>query len=325
MRRPAPHRLLFALEAERAHLLALALGRLLPAAPLPGGLACDVLGIRFPSPLGLAAGMDKDATHLELWRRLGFGFAEVGTVTPRPQPGNERPRLFRIPEAGLVLNLMGFNSEGADAVARRLERRPGGLVVGVNVGKNRDGDESDYALAYRRLGPLADYAVLNVSSPNTPGLRGLQAPEAVTRLVESVLEHRAGPVLVKLSPDEARPEETAAAALEAGADGVVATNTTIDRGLVPARHRARVEAWGDGGISGTPLRERAHEIRARLFGRGALVACGGIGSPEDVLRALAAGADLVQIYSALVFEGPRLVRRINDALASSDRTTAGSP
>jgi dihydroorotate dehydrogenase len=132
-------------------------------------------------------------------------------------------------------------------------------------------------------------------------------------------------VLVKLSPDEARPEETAAAALEAGADGVVATNTTIDRGLVPTRHRARVEAWGDGGISGTPLRERAHEIRARLSGRGTLVACGGIGSPEDVLRALAAGADLVQIYSALVFEGPRLVRRINDALASSDRTTGGSP
>ena len=279
-----------------------------------------MLGIRFPSPLGLAAGMDKDAGHLALWRRLGFGFVEVGTVTPRPQPGNPMPRLFRIPEAGLILNRMGFNSAGADVVARRLERRPGGLVVGVNVGRNRDGDESDYTVAYRRLAPLADYAVLNVSSPNTPGLRRLQAPEAVTRILESVLEHRAGPVLVKISPDEP-PEETVDAALAAGADGVVATNTTVDREFVPPRWRARIESWGEGGISGEPLRERAGEVRARIAGRGTLVACGGIGSPGEVVHALAEGAALVQIYSAFVFQGPGLVRRINSALALARLTT----
>jgi len=287
---------------------------------VPPALAREVLGVRFRSPLGLAAGMDKDAAHLDLWRRLGFGFVEVGTVTPRAQAGNPRPRLFRIPEAGLILNRMGFNSAGADAVARRLERRPEGLVVGVNVGKNRDGDESDYALAYRRLAPLADYAVLNVSSPNTPGLRGLQAPEAISRILESVLEHRAGPVLVKISPDEA-PEETVEAALAAGADGLVATNTTVDRAVVPAEHRARVDAWGKGGISGAPLRERAREQRRRVKGAGTLVACGGIASPEHVLDALAEGADLVQIYSAFVFEGPGLVRRINSALALTPVTT----
>jgi dihydroorotate dehydrogenase len=314
MRRPASHRLLFALDAERAHHVGLALGRLLPTTRPPPELARDVLGIHFRSPLGLAAGMDKDATHLGLWHRLGFGFVEVGTVTPRPQPGNPRPRLFRIPEAGLILNRMGFNSAGMEAVARRLERRPDGLVVGVNVGRNRDGDESDYALAYRRLAPLADFAVLNVSSPNTPGLRALQAPEAIARILESVLEHRVGPVLVKLSPDEADLEATAGAALAAGANGIVATNTTVDRSLVPPAYRSRVEAWGDGGISGTPLRERAREARARVAGRGVLVACGGIGSPADVVRALAEGAGLVEIYSALVFAGPRLVREINAAL-----------
>ena len=313
MRRFEPHRLLFALDAERAHHLAVMLGRLLPPAPAPAGLAREVLGIRFPSPLGLAAGMDKDATHLGLWKRLGFGFAEVGTVTPRPQPGNPRPRLFRLPEAGLILNRMGFNSDGMEAVARRLERRPEGLAVGVNVGKNRDGDESDYAVAYRRLAPLADYAVLNVSSPNTPGLRRLQAPEAIARILESVLEHRVGPVLVKISPDD-DPEATVEAALAAGADGIVATNTTVDRALVPPEFRARVEAWGDGGISGAPLRERARRVRERSSGRGVLVACGGIGSPDDAVRALGEGAALVQIYSALVFDGPSLVRQINEAL-----------
>jgi dihydroorotate dehydrogenase len=313
---------LFRLDAERAHRLVLALARFAPPLEPPAaGLAREVMGLRFRSPLGLAAGMDKDAAHLELWRRLGFGFVEVGTVTPRPQAGNPRPRLFRIPEARLILNRMGFNSAGANAVARKLELRPDGLVVGVNVGRNRDGDESDYALAYRRLAPLADYAVLNVSSPNTPGLRRLQAPEAITRILESVLEHRVGPVLVKISPDEA-PEETVEAALSAGADGVVATNTTVDLGVVPPEHRARIDAWGEGGISGRPLRDRSREVRRRIAGRGTLVACGGIGSPEEVLGALAEGADLVQIYSSLVFEGPALVRRINAALALTPMATA---
>jgi dihydroorotate dehydrogenase len=331
------YRLLFRLDAERAHRVALGAGRALPVRfRPPAALRRDVMGIAFPSPIGLAAGMDKDATHLDLWRRLGFGFVEVGTVTPRPQPGNPRPRLFRLPEAGLVLNRMGFNSAGADAVARRLERRPADLVVGVNIGRNRDTPDAeawrDYAESYVRLAPFAEYVVVNVSSPNTPGLRLLQAPAALAHLLEAIGEKRAElglgrqPLLVKVSPDLADEEldATIDAALAGAADGIVATNTTTDRSAVPEEYRATVAGWGEGGLSGRPLRVRAERIRLRvaerLAGRATLIACGGIASAADVDAALTGGADLVQIYSALVFEGPGLVRRLNRARAESAGT-----
>lgn len=345
-RRPSldPYRLLrpllFRLDPERAHDLALGLGELAGrrprllgplASPPPAALRSTLAGLPLASPIGLAAGLDKDARLLAVWRALGFGFAEIGTVTPRPQPGNPRPRLLRLADEGAIVNRMGFNSEGADAVARRLERRPAGLVVGANLGRNRETAEidapGDYALAFERLAPAVDYVVLNVSSPNTPGLRGLQAPEALARLLAAVAPVRARlglerqPLLVKLAPDL---EESALGpiverALDGGADGLVATNTSVDRALLPPGARAAVEAWGPGGISGRPLAGRAAAVRRRLLslldGRAPLVACGGIGTPAEARAALEDGAAAVQIYSALVFEGPGLVGRINAVLA----------
>ena len=338
-----PYRLvrpfLFRLEAERAHDATLRLGELVGhvpfalrtlASPPEARLACSLAGLRLGSPLGLAAGLDKGARLLPLWKALGFGFVEIGTVTPRPQPGNPRPRLFRVPADGLILNRMGFNSEGADVVARRLEKRPAGLVVGGNIGKNKETSEADaaadYASAYERIAPLVDYVVLNISSPNTPGLRDLQGPEAIERLLWAVepLRSRLGlerqPLLVKLAPDldERDLAPIVEAALGQGADGLVATNTTVDRAVLGPTARARVEAWGAGGISGTPLAGLARRIRQRVLEvldeRAPLIACGGIGTPQDAAQALADGATAVQIYSALIFEGPMLVRRLNAAL-----------
>ena len=332
--------LLFRLDAERAHELALRFGELsgrlrpllrsLAASPDPS-LACSLAGLRLATPVGLAAGLDKDARLLPFWQAVGFGFVEIGTVTPRPQAGNPRPRLFRLPSDGLILNRMGFNSEGADVVARRLEDRPRGLVVGGNVGKNRETADADaatdYALAYERIAPHVDYAVLNVSSPNTPGLRSLQGPESLAVLLDAVTSVRSRlglerqPLLVKLAPDMDGHDLPAIVerALAEGADGLVATNTSIDPDLVPAASRARVDAWGPGGISGRPLAARASAVRRDVFaaldGRAPLIACGGIGSPAEARAALADGAAAVQVYSALVFEGPGLVRRINDGLA----------
>lgn len=327
--------LLFRLDPEKAHDLAFALGswlsRLpLPAPPLNPGLARTVCGLRFPNPLGLAAGLDKGARLLPLWQSMGFGAVEIGTVTPRPQPGNPKPRLFRVPEEGLILNRMGFNSEGADVVAERLKHRPKGLIVGGNLGKNKETPEvqalDDYRSAFQAIAPLVDYTVLNVSSPNTPGLRNLQAPEALKPLLAGMLDHRrmlgleTQPLFLKVAPDLA-PEDLddlADVALASGIDGLIATNTTLDRGIVGPAHRSKVEGWGAGGLSGRALRPKAREVQrrllARLQGRLPLIACGGIGSPEAAREALQDGAALVQIYSALIFEGPQLPARILQGL-----------
>ncbi|NTW86396.1 MAG: quinone-dependent dihydroorotate dehydrogenase [Holophagaceae bacterium] len=329
--------LIFRLDPETAHNLAFWLGEracawpLLPAPEPPATLRRSVLGLDFPTPLGLAAGLDKGATLLPLWQSLGFGHVEIGTVTPRPQPGNPRPRLFRFPEAGLILNRMGFNSEGAEVVAARLKRRPAGLLVGGNLGKNKETPEAqaldDYRAAYRLLAPEVDYIALNVSSPNTPGLRNLQAPEALKPLLAGMLALRQElglerqPLLLKLAPDLA-PEDLDAiveVAVASGISGLIATNTTLDRGVVAEPLRARVEAKGAGGLSGEPLKAKARDVRRRILtalaGRLPLVACGGLGSPEDVQGALDDGAALAQIYSALIFQGPALVERIHRGLA----------
>jgi dihydroorotate dehydrogenase len=328
--------LIFRLDPETAHNLAFWLGARACRWPrLPGpehapALRRTAFGLDFPTPLGLAAGLDKGATLLPLWKSLGFGHVEIGTVTPRPQPGNPRPRLFRFPEAGLILNRMGFNSEGAEVVSARLKQRPAGLLVGGNLGKNKETPEAqaldDYRLAYRLLAPQVDYIALNVSSPNTPGLRNLQAPEALKPLLAGMLELRREiglekqPLLLKLAPDLAQEDldaivEVAAAS---GISGLIATNTTLDRGVVTSPLRERVEAKGAGGLSGEPLKPKARAVRQRILaalkGRLPLVACGGLGSAEDVQGALDDGAALAQIYSALIFEGPSLVARIHQGL-----------
>ena len=327
--------LLFRLDPETAHNLAFWLGKRACSWPrlrepeLPASLRRSAFGLDFPTPLGLAAGLDKGATLLPLWKALGFGHVEIGTVTPRPQPGNPRPRLFRFPQAGLILNRMGFNSEGAEVVAGRLRHRPAALIVGGNLGKNKETPEDlalgDYRAAYRLIAPQVDYIALNVSSPNTPGLRNLQAPEALKPLLEGMLELRKGmglehqPLLLKLAPDLATGDLDAIVevAVASGISGLIATNTTLDRGIVAEPLRALVEAKGAGGLSGLPLRAKAREVRQRILqvlrGRLPLVACGGLGSADDVRGALEDGAALAQIYSALIFEGPGLVRRINHA------------
>ncbi len=328
--------LIFRLDPETAHNLAFWLGARAAAWPnLPEpdhapALRRNAFGLSFPTPLGLAAGLDKGATLLPLWKSLGFGHVEIGTVTPRPQPGNPRPRLFRFPEAGLILNRMGFNSEGADAVAARLRHRPAGLIVGGNLGKNKETPEAaaldDYRAAYRLIAPQVDYTALNVSSPNTPGLRNLQAPEALKPLLAGMLDLRKElglerqPLLLKLAPDLA-PEDLDAiveVAVASGISGLIATNTTLDRGVVAEPLRALVESKGAGGLSGIPLKTKAREVRRRILaalrGRLPLVACGGLGSAEDVKGALEDGAALAQVYSALIFEGPALVSRIHQGL-----------
>ncbi|MBK8727484.1 MAG: quinone-dependent dihydroorotate dehydrogenase [Holophagaceae bacterium] len=330
---------IFRMDPERAHDLAFSLGERLcdwpglDAPKLDPSLARTAFGLRFPSPLGLAAGLDKGARLLPLWKALGFGHVEIGTVTPRPQPGNPKPRLFRLPEEGLILNRMGFNSEGAEVVAERLRSRPDGLLVGGNLGKNKATPEEaaldDYRDAYRLIAPRVDYIALNISSPNTPGLRDLQAPEALKPLLAGMLALRkemgleAQPILLKLAPDLA-PEDldaTVDAAAASGIDGLIATNTTLDRGIVSEANRARVERWGAGGLSGRGLHAKARDVRkrvlARLGGRLPLVACGGISTGAEATEALADGAALAQLYTALIFEGPGLVGRINKELAGA--------
>jgi dihydroorotate dehydrogenase len=320
--------LLARIDAERAHRLAI---RALRAGLVPadrGGeppvLATTVWGRPFPNPIGLAAGFDKNAEVPDAMLRAGFGFVEIGTVTPRPQAGNPRPRLFRLaPDRG-VINRMGFPGEGLDAVLARLKARPRVGLVGVNVGANKDSADrtADYAACVAAVAPWADYLVCNVSSPNTPGLRDLQGRADLLRLLDGAMTargtHRNVPLLVKVAPDltPADVEDVVAAALEAGIDGMIVGNTTISR---PAALRSprRTES---GGLSGAPLRDLSTEVlksAARATqGRLPLIGCGGVASGADAYARIRAGATLVQLYSALVFEGPALVRRIKKELAA---------
>ncbi len=309
--------------AHRAALRALVLG-LGPAAPAdPAALAVKALGMAFPNPIGLAAGFDKSAEAFEGLLRLGFGFVEIGTVTPRPQAGNPRPRLFRLDADRAVINRMGFNNDGLDRVARRLERRGPG-IVGANVGANRDSPDriADYAQGVARLHGLVDYLAINVSSPNTPGLRDLQTGEALERLLDAVAAARAKagpprPILVKIAPDLALDDACvlADAAAARGIEGLIVGNTTLAR---PASLVAR-QRTEPGGLSGRPLFEPSTKLlgalRRHVGDRLTLVGAGGIGSAADAAAKLGAGATLVQLYTALVFEGPGLVGRIKQGLA----------
>jgi len=316
--------LLFRMDPERAHAVALRAAAIggAPLAWILGGDRIEarprtVAGLRFPNPLGLAAGLDKNGVALPFWRALGFGFFEFGTVTPRPQPGNPPPRLWRFPAQRSLVNALGFPNDGAAAVAARLARaRRTGDVVGINLGRNKETPNEraagDYVAALDMTAEVADYFAVNVSSPNTPGLRALQTRGPLTELLGRVRE-AAGrkPLFVKLSPDanEAELADAAAAVRDSGCAGVIATNTTLAR--VPG-----VE--GEGGMSGAPLRDRARAalatLRALLDPGFPIISVGGIDGPEEARHRLDAGADLLQIYTALVFEGPDLVPRILGAL-----------
>ena len=327
--------LLQRLEPEAAHDLSLWALRhgLVPKTNAPDDpiLAQRLWGRDFANPIGLAAGYDKNATAVGPVLRLGFGFVEIGSVTPRPQPGNPKPRLFRLPEDEAVINRLGFNNRGAAAAAGSLARfragPTGGGLVGVNLGKNKDSADAaaDYAAGVRQLARYADYLVINVSSPNTPGLRALQGPAELEALLTRVraalaetLPERAVPVLVKLAPDltEADLEDIAAVALAQNLDGLIATNTTVARpdGL-KGRHRAEA-----GGLSGRPLFAPSTAVLARLHrlteGRLPLIGLGGVASGAEAYAKIRAGASLVQLYTALVYRGPGLVGAIKRDLAA---------
>ncbi|MFL6157097.1 MAG: quinone-dependent dihydroorotate dehydrogenase [Marmoricola sp.] len=314
---------------------------------LPGPAGVRVMGLDFPAVLGLAAGFDKNALGIDALGALGFGFVEIGTVTGEPQAGNPRPRLVRLPADRAVVNRMGFNNDGAEAVARRLEARARARsssrsagraasrpVLGVNIGKTKVVDEADAVADYEKstglLAPYADYLVVNVSSPNTPGLRDLQAVEkleplltAVRRRADEVTAARV-PLLVKIAPDLSDEDVLAVADLATaiGLDGIVATNTTIDRsGLSSSADQ--VERAGAGGLSGEPLRKRSLAVlrllRSQVGGDMTLIGVGGIAGVEDAVERLAAGADLLQAYTAFIYEGPLWPRRINAAIAKEQR------
>jgi dihydroorotate dehydrogenase len=339
--------LLFSLEAERAHNLTIAavarpiVARTLalrPHSPADSRLRQHIFGLSFAHPIGLAAGLDKQGTAAAAWRAIGFSFAEIGTVTPRPQPGNPRPRLFRLPHDRAIINRFGFNSEGAAAVARNLAGAGGSgpaptgadvARVGINIGRNKETPNEravdDYVATIEHLHPLADYFVVNVSSPNTAGLRDLQESRTLRTLIAAVRSRigelspaRAIPLLVKVSPDMAASDLLASvdAAVEGGVAGVIATNTTVSR---PGLRTAAAIAAETGGLSGEPLRAPANTACAHLFRHlrrsVPIVGVGGVFTPDDAYARIRAGASLVQLYTALVYEGPGVVGRIVDGLA----------
>ena len=296
-------------------------------------LRTTVSGLGFANPIGLAAGFDKDARVIDAMLALGFGFIEAGTVTPKPQPGNPKPRLFRLDEDHALINRLGFNSDGVGAFAERLaarqERHRGRGIVGVNVGKNRETSDgvADYIAGIEKLARLADYLVVNISSPNTPGLRDLQAREALQDLLRRVIlaRNRAAPepgkrppLLVKVGPDLSADQlrDIADVALNTNVDGLIVGNTTVER-LPSLKSRERTEA---GGLSGAPLLRASTECLFELYrltkGRIPLIGCGGVASGADAYAKIRAGASLVQVYSALVFQGPGLANRIKRELAS---------
>ncbi|WP_310467210.1 quinone-dependent dihydroorotate dehydrogenase [Sphingomonas sp.] len=317
--------LVFTLDAERAHRATIAALKLLPGRSPPTfapALTTSIAGLGFPSPVGLAAGFDKDGEVADAMLGLGFGFVEVGTLTPRAQPGNPRPRLFRLAADQAVINRLGFNNRGQAAALARLARRDRARgVVGVNVGANKDSPDfiADYAAGVRAMAPVADYLTVNISSPNTPGLRGLQDAGALAELLAAVRDARlvgGPPLFLKVAPDLAEGDHAriTRAALDHGVDALIVANTTVSR--PPLKSRFASEA---GGLSGAPLKDLALDAlrRFRSVGGGALplIGVGGIASADDAWHRIRAGASLVQLYSAMVYAGPGLAARIAAGLA----------
>ena len=334
---PIARRVLFSQNAEVAHDLTIkmlstvgktALSRTLGSGNR--GKSKTVMGITFPNPVGLAAGLDKNGECIDAWFAMGFGFIELGTVTPRPQPGNDKPRLFRIPEAEALINRMGFNNKGVDHLVeqvKKVKRRRG--VIGINIGKNKDTPveegKQDYLICLEKVYPHADYVAINISSPNTPGLRSLQHGDALDELLAALKEKQQQlsekhgkyvPLAVKIAPDmdETEIQQTADALIKHEIDGVIATNTTLSRQYVEAYPTSN-EA---GGLSGKPLFPAATEflqvLAKAIDGAIPIIGVGGIDSVETAKTKLAAGAELVQIYSGLIYQGPGLVEKLKKAL-----------
>lgn len=315
----------FALDAERAHratIAALKFAHRMPPRRFPASLDSTVAGLRFPSPVGLAAGFDKDAEVAEAMLGLGFGFVEVGTLTPRPQEGNPKPRLFRLVEDRAVINRMGFNNSGQQSAYERL-RQLTHLhdIVGVNIGANKDSEDriADYAEGVRKLAPVARYLTINISSPNTPGLRQLQDEGALKALLSAVREARGKngpPIFLKVAPDlgEGEPDQIVRVALDHGVAAIIVANTTVLR--PPMKSKSAEEG---GGLSGAPLKPIAlkalREFRAASGGEIPLIGVGGIANANDAWERIRAGASLVQLYSAMVYEGPGIAMRIARGLA----------
>jgi dihydroorotate dehydrogenase len=324
--------LLFRLDPETAHGLSLtalqALSRLGPLNPLgrPAAVGSKtVMGLDFPNPVGLAAGLDKNGDYIDGLAALGFGFIEIGTVTPRPQPGNPKPRLFRLPEAEAIINRMGFNNKGVDYLVERVKKARYRGILGINIGKNRDTplDRAldDYLIGLRKVYPYASYVTVNISSPNTPGLRDLQAGENLEHLLSGLRDERENlaqvhgrrvPLVIKIAPDldPGQIEQVASALVEYGIDGVIATNTTASReGVEGLPHGEET-----GGLSGRPLFGRSTTVVSRLAqalqGTVPVIGCGGILGAEDARRKFEAGADLIQIYTGFIYRGPALIREI---------------
>jgi len=343
--------LLFSLAPERAHHLTFSLLKI--AKYIPGALALvggrkpqkqagvEVMGLHFPGPVGLAAGMDKDAKHVDALSRIGFGFIEIGTLTPLAQPGNEQPRLFRLPKDRALINRMGFNNGGVQAAVLRLKQRSPGIIVGGNIGKNKNTSNEraidDYVKCFDALLPVVDYFVVNVSSPNTPGLRALQEKGPLLEILSELIKRSAQhanpstpqpstlqppkPILLKIAPDltHEQLDDIVEVVKESGIAGVIATNTTISRdGLETPL--SEVEAIGAGGLSGAPVRQRSTEVvrylRNRLPKPMVIIGVGGVDSAEAAMEKIDAGADLVQVYTGLIYEGPGLLKRINRTFAS---------
>ena len=327
--------LFFLLSPERAHYLAmdlLSLGLKIPVISFfvkqtfkpKKGTNTPLLGINFPNQVGLAAGFDKDARWLHALKELGFGFVEVGTVTPLPQSGNPKPRLFRLKKDLALINRMGFNNQGLDAMVERLKNRPEGLIVGGNIGKNKitpnENAADDYIKCFKAIYPYVDYIAVNVSSPNTPGLRELQDKAFLGQLFNTLQALRKEktthkPILLKIAPDLA--EEALAEIIstlkEHHIDGIIATNTTIDRSGLQTTPE-ELERIGAGGLSGAPLKQRSTEIirklRMEMGPEFPIIGVGGISNHEDYLDKIEAGANLVQVYTGLIYEGPRIVKNI---------------
>jgi len=328
--------LLFSLDAEKAHRLAFASLKI--ARNIPGLfsiieyqfsvnnklLGKNYLGLNFPNPIGLAAGFDKNAELIDEWFKLGFGFVEIGTVTPRPQVGNPAPRLFRLPKDSALINRMGFNNKGMDEVYKNLDSKNSGGIVGVNIGKNKDTPNEkayqDYIKCFETLHPNADYFVINVSSPNTPGLRELQEKEPLLKIISEVQNINFGlqkkkPILLKIAPElnTNQIEDIAYISEQTKLDGIVATNTSTGRFGLNASSEV-LNSIGNGGLSGKPVKEISTQIIKKLKevlpANNIIVGCGGIFNYDDVKEKLIAGADLFQIYTGFVYEGPGIVKNI---------------
>lgn len=328
--------LLFLMDAEKAHhftfgmiklLLSLPLAKAITRllfAPQQKGLQKELMGLTFPNPIGLAAGFDKDARLIDELACFGFGFIEIGTLTPRPQSGNPQPRLFRLPQDSGLINRMGFNNEGVAAAVERLKKRQTNLIIGGNIGKNKDTPNeealNDYLVCFEALYDYVDYFVVNVSSPNTPGLRQLQEKEPLTALLQALQARnqqkpQPKPILLKIAPDltEQQLDDIVAIVTATRLAGVIATNTTISRkGLQTSADT--LAAIGNGGLSGKPVRSRSTEVIRYLAQKSnkrfVIIGVGGIFTAEDAREKLAAGADLVQVYTGFVYEGPAMIKKI---------------